>query len=432
MSTINDNFEFSKDWTDAGDFPTKEYSEQVVRENIQLLFDELKAYINTNLITAINDNMSRISNLGGGDDVQHDALADDAVWESNIKDGAVTEDKYRDGSITPEKFNATEVNPYINDLAAAVVNSLAVLGVKGNAESTYRKGNVNLTKANIGLDRVENKASGDIRDEIISSDITRALGYTPANNADLSGYVRNVDVVPSIDVEGKPAESKYVGTVIRTMYDAVLNEIDFDKVTDALGYVPLKEAKDLATSWGKYRDGVTYHADDVWASTVIYSQYYNGGTLGDDASVECYMKKREDPEVRIRGDVLSGTATQANPRGNIGASYKRWNNVYCVAVNQSSDKRLKNDINYDTSDYSSLIDDLKPCSFKYKSDEDGKTHTGFIAQDVKEAMDAHGLDSRGIVEGSEEDFYGLNYSEIIAMLVAKVQDLQKQVDELKG
>lgn len=224
MSTITENFEFSKDWTDAGDFPTKEYSEKVVRENIQLLFDELKAYINTNLIAAINDNMSRISNLGGGDDVQHDALADDAVWESNIKDGAVTEDKYRDGSITPEKFNATEVNPYINDLAATMVNSLAVLGVKGNAESTYRKGNVNLTKANIGLDRVENKSSGDIRNEIISSDITRALGYTPANNANLSDYVRNVDVVASIDVAGKPAESKYVGDSIRALYTTIDSE----------------------------------------------------------------------------------------------------------------------------------------------------------------------------------------------------------------
>lgn len=38
-------------------------------------------------------------------------------------------------------------------------NTLAndvVLGVKGNSESTYRKGNVNITKANIGLDNVDN------------------------------------------------------------------------------------------------------------------------------------------------------------------------------------------------------------------------------------------------------------------------------------
>lgn len=131
MSTINDNFEFSKDWTDAGDFPTKEYSEHVVRENIQLLFDELKAYINTNLITAINDNMSRISNLGGGDDVQHDALADDAVWANNIKDGEITEEKYKDGSITPEKFNATEVGAYVKDLAdGQIENNL------GNVDNT--------------------------------------------------------------------------------------------------------------------------------------------------------------------------------------------------------------------------------------------------------------------------------------------------------
>lgn len=161
MSTISENFEFSKDWTDAGDFPTKEYSETVVRENIQLLFDEIKTYINDTVVTAINDNMSRISNLGGGDDVQHDALADDAVWANNIKDGEITEEKYADDSIIPEKFNATEVDPYIKDLADGRINTLAVLGVKGSAENSYRKGNVELTKANLGLGNVDNTSDAN-------------------------------------------------------------------------------------------------------------------------------------------------------------------------------------------------------------------------------------------------------------------------------
>ena len=93
---------------------------------------------------------------------------------------------------------------------------------------------------------------------------------------------------------------------------------------------------------------------------------------------------------------------------------------------------MKEDINYSLPDYSNLVDVLKPCSFKYKNDKDGRVHTGFIAQDVKEDMQSLGLDPRGLVEGTEEDYYGLNYSEIIAMLVAKVQDLQKQLNDLKG
>lgn len=57
-----------------------------------------------------------------------------------------------------------------------------ITGVKGNSETSYRTGNVNITKANIGLANVENKSSATIRGEITSSNVTTALGYTPLNN----------------------------------------------------------------------------------------------------------------------------------------------------------------------------------------------------------------------------------------------------------
>lgn len=62
--------------------------------------------------------------------------------------------------------------------AGAQVNTIT--GVKGNAETSYRTGNVNITKANIGLGNVENKSSATIRGELTSANVTNALGYTPA------------------------------------------------------------------------------------------------------------------------------------------------------------------------------------------------------------------------------------------------------------
>lgn len=73
----------------------------------------------------------------------------------------------------------------LNGIAAgAQVNSIT--GVKGNSESSYRTGNVNITAANIGLGNVENKSSATIRGELTSANVTKALGYTPAK-ATLSG-----------------------------------------------------------------------------------------------------------------------------------------------------------------------------------------------------------------------------------------------------
>lgn len=50
-----------------------------------------------------------------------------------------------------------------------------VTGVKGNSESTYRTGDVNITKSDIGLGNVENKSSATIREELTKSNVTTAL-----------------------------------------------------------------------------------------------------------------------------------------------------------------------------------------------------------------------------------------------------------------
>lgn len=72
----------------------------------------------------------------------------------------------------------------LSDLASDVQTSIgkantAVQGVKGDSETNYRTGTVNITKANIGLDKVENKTSAEIRGEITSQNVIDALGYTP-------------------------------------------------------------------------------------------------------------------------------------------------------------------------------------------------------------------------------------------------------------
>lgn len=60
----------------------------------------------------------------------------------------------------------------------------AVLGIKGNNEFSYRTGLVDLSPDNIGLGRVENKTSFDIRSEITSVNVHDALGFTPVSSAD--------------------------------------------------------------------------------------------------------------------------------------------------------------------------------------------------------------------------------------------------------
>lgn len=61
---------------------------------------------------------------------------------------------------TANKFTSTNVEGALAEVMQ-VAQTGGVTGVKGDAESTYRKGNVNITKANIGLGNVDNTADAN-------------------------------------------------------------------------------------------------------------------------------------------------------------------------------------------------------------------------------------------------------------------------------
>ena len=54
-----------------------------------------------------------------------------------------------------------------------------VSGVKGEEDTVYRTGQVEITRESLGLENVENKSAKTIISEITSEDITNALGFSP-------------------------------------------------------------------------------------------------------------------------------------------------------------------------------------------------------------------------------------------------------------
>lgn len=99
----------------------------------------------------------------------------------------------------------------------------------------------------------------------------------------------------------------------------------------------------------------------------------------------------------------------------------------------TSDRRAKEDIQDqdDLEKYLDLFDCLKPVSYRLK----GRTrrHMGLIAQDVESSMQAAGIASEdfGGLCIDEEGQYGLRYEEFIPILIAKVQKLEKKLNELE-
>lgn len=98
-----------------------------------------------------------------------------------------------------------------------------------------------------------------------------------------------------------------------------------------------------------------------------------------------------------------------------------------------SDKNLKDNI-LPLQNGLKYIEQLQPVTYTMNKPEEwyglpknNKTHFGFIAQDVQDAIPE-------LVEKpeNENDFYKLNYIEIIPLLVLSIKEQQAQIDELKS
>lgn len=80
----------------------------------------------------------------------------------------------------------------------------------------------------------------------------------------------------------------------------------------------------------------------------------------------------------------------------LGKSNDRWKEIWCsTSLNTSSDRNLKKDIQDLSSDerYAKFFMLLQPKSYLFKDGESGRTHVGFISQDVEGAMAECGLSS---------------------------------------
>ena len=102
-----------------------------------------------------------------------------------------------------------------------------------------------------------------------------------------------------------------------------------------------------------------------------------------------------------------------------------------------SDINKKHEISDLSIKYSNLFDNLRPVTYKYNDGTSDRLHTGFIAQEVQEALDKSNIDSQdfaGLVvfdRGTENELWTLRYEEFIALNTSEIQKLKSRVAELE-
>ena len=175
--------------------------------------------------------------------------------------------------------------------------------------------------------------------------------------------------------------------------------------------------------WNGNANLKTVKINDLISDTSIYIKC-NGTTENDNNKYAIRFFKGENNTAWFR--------PCASGKTNLGGPNYPWSNVYATnGTIQTSDRNKKKNIQYVEEKYIELFDLLIPKTFKMK---DGKrTHIGFIAQEVEEAMKTVGLSNEEFaglcIDRDEEEntHYSLRYDELFMLCVAKLKQLEREI-----
>ena len=141
-----------------------------------------------------------------------------------------------------------------------------------------------------------------------------------------------------------------------------------------------------------------------------------------------YLKKSTHFNINVAGSIIPSTTQLYN----LGDDNNKWKTLFCQnGPWSSSDRREKQNISLLSSSYDTFFDALRPSTYQWLNES--ITHTGFIAQEVADALTTAHL--------SPSDFYGyrdenpahlgLVYSEFISLNTWQIQKLKARVAELE-
>jgi len=125
---------------------------------------------------------------------------------------------------------------------------------------------------------------------------------------------------------------------------------------------------------------------------------------------------------------------------NLGSSGFRWSEVWAVnGTIQTSDERDKKDIR-ELGPALATITQLQPVSFRWRNEETdkGREHIGFLAQDLQQVIPQVVIDhewveneATGENEWTPTERLGVNYAEIIPVLVKALQEQKEMLEQLQ-
>lgn len=317
-------------------------------------------------------------------------------------------------------------------------------------------------------------ASIEVNVNEIKAQVTNANGDYTVVTLDDQGLIHLGNQSGTVEINGDALEANSITADKLNITGAItfgdLDTATQNTITDASDNA--EEAANKVSAWAY--GGTTYiDGNKIMAGTVMASELLGGivGLLNSNeeqvGSMEISGSSSSDYAIQLEsGGALrlianAGAVNISNGShylqvGNAGNTSKgdlfpnsdnsyscgqsgfRWSVVYAgTSAISTSDREKKKDISYDMSAYEELFDRLKPTPYKFIDGTSGRTHTGFISQDIEESLAECGLtstDFAAFVKSPNETGYdyALRYEEFIALNTWQIQKLKEENAELKA
>lgn len=146
--------------------------------------------------------------------------------------------------------------------------------------------------------------------------------------------------------------------------------------------------------------------------------FTNAGATGADGTERMRIT---GTKITMRNDLYP----EYNNNFSLGSSTLKWTAVYATnGTIQTSDRRLKTNIRKLPYGLKEVME-MSPVEYNWKTNPNGEHKIGLIAQDVRQLIPE-------VVVGDEtKENIGMNYAELVPVLINAIKEQQKQIEELK-
>lgn len=317
--------------------------------------------------------------------------------------------------LDPSNFNETEMEQWITEPIAAEIRD--VNGNIAQMQLTAEQFATRLQNAEGSISQVQQTAAG------IQSTVSNQAGQISSIQQTASGIQSTV-----ADLDGK--------------YSSLKQTVDGFDFTGLVTFTDLEDELDgYATEKDLRRGNTVISGGCITTGTIDLEEVqlangYGSLEMASGSTATCGTKGAAlyGPDTDVYFIVTNAACRMTAVDNNFYVSETRIHGD--MDPDWDSDRRIKNGFVYDLQDtYEAMYKALKPCRYKRNDSQSDRYHTGFVAQEVEEAIAAGGLtnkDLAALVIGEEDGKYSLRYTELIALNTAFVQKLMGEVDSLKA